>query len=245
MNAQKQTILVVDDETDLREAIAFDLKRKGYQVLQATNGLQALEVVENNVVNLVISDVRMPGGSGVELLEKLKEKNAFFPVLMFISGFSDMTPEEAYDKGAEAVFAKPFDRKLLHGAVVRCLEPMNERLARKAERIPSEMPVGLKFPKTGIALDSKILNLGRGGMFVLVTENFPSEDEPVEFHLQLPSGGKEEIKGQGMVRWVRRNVVDGMPPGCGIEFDALESEGMKCFLELVKSLNTKPYIPKR
>jgi CheY-like chemotaxis protein len=106
------TILVVDDETDLREAIAFDFKRKGFTVLTAESGNSALELVKSNKIDLVISDIRMPDGDGIFLLEQLRLQGIETP-LIFITGFSDYSEATCIAKGAIRVVAKPFDRKAL------------------------------------------------------------------------------------------------------------------------------------
>lgn len=244
-NPAEKTILVVDDEVDLREAIAFDLKRRGFKVLQAGSGSEALSLTEKEAVNLVISDVRMPGGNGAELLGRLKEKNSFGPALMFITGFTDMRPEDAYHLGAEAVFSKPFDRQALLAAVMKALEPPETRWARGDIRLDIPAAVGVKFPASGIEAQSTVQNFGRGGMFVVLTDNFPQEHEQVEFRLQLPCQPPIEVKGFGTVRWVRRTATEELPSGCGIEFERLDSDGLQRFFALVHEVKMKAYIPKR
>ena len=135
----KFNILVVDDEAILRSAIVFDFKRKGFNVLDAENGAQAFEIVKANKIDLVLTDVRMPGGDGIELLDKIKALNASLPVVMFITGFADISLEEAYDKGVDAVFAKPFDRKALLAAVLKALSDINDKwTSRKGVRAESD-----------------------------------------------------------------------------------------------------------
>src|SRR5690606_2585354 len=97
----------VDDEKVLCDAIAFDFKRKGYNVLCAYNGGDAFKIVQSQPVDLILSDVRMPNGDGVELLTNVKNHNYAIPIVMFITGFADLTLEQAYDMGVDAVFAKP------------------------------------------------------------------------------------------------------------------------------------------
>src|SRR5665647_200205 len=117
VNTQQFTILIVDDEELLREALAFDFRRRGYNVILAGSGKEALAFLEKNHVNVVISDVRMPNGNGLELLAAIKKRNVFLPVVMLITGFADLSLEEAYNLGADAVFPKPFDRQALQAAV--------------------------------------------------------------------------------------------------------------------------------
>ena len=61
MAAGTKTLLVVDDEADLREILVFSLERYGYKVFQASNGKEAFEIVRTNKIDLIISDIQMPG----------------------------------------------------------------------------------------------------------------------------------------------------------------------------------------
>ena len=112
-------ILVVDDEPELRDALVFDFKRKKFQVLEASNGRDAFEIVKKNRIDVVLTDVRMPGGDGIELLDNIKSFNQEIPVVMFITAYADISTEEALKKGAFAVFSKPFDRKALLEAIMK------------------------------------------------------------------------------------------------------------------------------
>jgi CheY-like chemotaxis protein len=245
VNSKDSTILIVDDEPDLRDAIAFEFKRKGFNVLTAGNGREALAVLSKQTVQIVLSDVRMPDGDGIELLEKIKEKNVFLPVVMFITGFADITLEEAYNKGADAVFSKPFDRKALYEAVVRALQPMDERFKRKEIRVVSELPIKLRFLKSDVSVDSRVLNIGRGGMFSVLTNQFPELLEQVDFNLETAVPPVFKISGKGVVRWVRSTASENFPAGCGIELVNLDSECLTQVIELINFLKTKAFIPRK
>lgn len=110
----RKCVLVVDDEADLRELIAFDFDEAGFLVLEAENAKSAMNILENNKVDIVISDIRMPDGDGVTLLEEVKQKFPnHMPAFIFITGYSDITAEEAMKRGASGFFSKPFDRRKL------------------------------------------------------------------------------------------------------------------------------------
>jgi two-component system response regulator HydG len=114
------TILVVDDEIDLRDAIVFDLKRRGFAVVSAESGSSALKLIKLNKIDLILSDIRMPNGDGIFLLEQIRSLGFKIP-LIFITGFADASEAECLKKGALKVFPKPFDRKALLSFVIEQL----------------------------------------------------------------------------------------------------------------------------
>ncbi len=115
-------ILVVDDEPFMREAIAYDFQREGFTIIEAGNGDEGFQLAKEHRPNLVLSDMRMPIRNGMGLLELLRKEDPSIPVLIFITGFSDLTEQECLDKGALAVFPKPYDRKALKATVYEALK---------------------------------------------------------------------------------------------------------------------------
>lgn len=239
------TILIVDDEGDLRDAIAFDFKRRNFNVLTAGSGREAFQIVESQPVDVVVSDVRMADGDGVELLEKIKARNVHRPMVIFVTGFADISLEVAFDKGADAVFIKPFDRKALFEAVNRGLHPQEKPLARASTRVNAPLAITVKFLESGFTAESRTNNLGRGGLFVeLAEKQHPETLEKAEFCITSNLTPEWIIMGEGVVRWVRKSAVEGMPPGCGIEFMSFAQDDRQRMMELVNHLKTKPFIPR-
>src|ERR671925_113712 len=78
------TILVVEDEPDIRELIAFNLERSGHRVVHATNGERALELMREELPHLVLIDWMLPGMSGIELARSLRstKRTETIPVIM-------------------------------------------------------------------------------------------------------------------------------------------------------------------
>jgi len=114
----KVVVLVAEDEPELRDAITGALKNEGYEVLEAENGKTALEIINQQQIHIVLSDLTMPGGSGIELLsniEKLERK----PIVIMMTGFSDLTEAEVQEKGATALLAKPFNTPSLINIVAK------------------------------------------------------------------------------------------------------------------------------
>lgn len=129
-------ILIVDDELSMREFLSILLIKEGYEVETASDGSKALEKIESNNYNLVITDVRMPNIDGLEVLKYVKENSPETAVIM-ITAFASMKQAiEAIKLGAFHYITKPFKvdeiRNVIKNAVVRReLEEENIRLRRE------------------------------------------------------------------------------------------------------------------
>ena len=134
-------ILVVDDNHDLRAYISNVLQHQGYQVRTANNGTAALTMLETFVPNLVLTDLMMPGMSGLELLQKIRQDGRLnsIPVVLLTAKVDDETRIEGVEQGADAYLGKPFnDRELL--AEVRNLLALkaNEQKVRELNQYLTE-----------------------------------------------------------------------------------------------------------
>jgi DNA-binding response OmpR family regulator len=104
----KKTILIVDDDSDTRSLLLEILEADGYDVVQAGDGLEALERLKTDPVDLVITDRAMPKMDGMALLARLREERSQLPVLM-ISGYGEETFwSQAIGLGAVDYILKPF-----------------------------------------------------------------------------------------------------------------------------------------
>ncbi len=110
-------VLVVDDEAGFRRMVRRWIEREGVEVTEAESAEQALERLRSNGIDLVISDVVMPGMSGVELAERIREMRPDVPVLL-ATGYSD----EIVKRGSDfSVLAKPFGAASLSEAMAALL----------------------------------------------------------------------------------------------------------------------------
>ncbi len=103
------TILIVDDEKSMRDFLKILLTKEGYEVIVAGDGNQALTALGKNRVDLVISDIRMPGMGGLELLAKVKDEADDIPVIMITAFASPNDAVQAMKSGAYDYISKPFN----------------------------------------------------------------------------------------------------------------------------------------
>ncbi|MGE5247590.1 MAG: response regulator, partial [Verrucomicrobiota bacterium] len=106
----KGTILIVDDERNQREILGAILKSEGYHPLLAGGGEEALRLLEREPVDLVLTDLIMPGMTGEELIDAVLARNAGMPILLTSAYGTIQTAVDAIKKGAYYYFEKPVDR---------------------------------------------------------------------------------------------------------------------------------------
>jgi two-component system alkaline phosphatase synthesis response regulator PhoP len=121
-NEETARILVVDDEGAIRYSITKTLQRVGYQVEAAASGEEALEQLENQEFDVVLTDIRMPGISGVDLLARIKEKSTDTSVILMTGYASLNSAVESLRLGAHDYLVKPSSSRDIRDSVARGLE---------------------------------------------------------------------------------------------------------------------------
>jgi len=108
-----ETILIVDDEKNYLLVLSAVLEEEGYEVLTTASSLEALEILKASDVDLVLTDMKMPGMDGIELLEQIKNRDPELPVIMMTAHGTVDKAVEAMQKGAYSYILKPFDNERL------------------------------------------------------------------------------------------------------------------------------------
>lgn len=106
-------ILVVEDDKNLRRLITTYLKRNGYITYEATNGIEALDVMDINYVDLIISDIMMKEMDGYELTKSLREANYAIPILLITAKSTIEDKKEGFLLGADDYMVKPINMEEL------------------------------------------------------------------------------------------------------------------------------------
>ena len=103
----QQRVLVVDDEAPMRKYISTNLKARGYDVLMAEDGTEALKLIDEHTIDLLILDIMMPGPDGLEVLRRVR-RDMDVPVVMLSARGRETDKVEALDAGADDYLTKPF-----------------------------------------------------------------------------------------------------------------------------------------
>lgn len=111
LGREMANILAVDDSKSMRALVLSVLTDAGHEVVQASDGVEALEVAKNQAVNLVLADVNMPNMDGITLVKELRglPDYKFVPILMLTTEISAERKKEAKSAGATGWLVKPFD----------------------------------------------------------------------------------------------------------------------------------------
>jgi signal transduction histidine kinase/response regulator RpfG family c-di-GMP phosphodiesterase len=144
-------ILVVDDNPDLRNYVSHVLQHQGYHVRTAQSGELALELVETDAPDLILTDLMMPGLSGIDVIQRLRADERFHstPIILLTAKVDDETRISGVEQGADAYLGKPFnDRELL--AEVRNLLALkaNERRVAELNQYLTESVLRRFLPKS-------------------------------------------------------------------------------------------------
>lgn len=114
---ERKSILVVDDDIDIREAISSYLQLEGYNTIEASNGKDALKIVKEQQIEFVISDIRMPDGGGLFLVDELRKIDRLLPYVILVTGQADITREDAIKRGALDLLKKPLEMDRIIGLI--------------------------------------------------------------------------------------------------------------------------------
>jgi CheY-like chemotaxis protein len=229
------TILIVDDEPDLREIFSTWIGRDAGRVLTAANGVEALKILESEKIDVLLSDIRMPVMDGLTLVRTIYERRMNIPSIVFVSGYGDISPREMHGLGVEALLEKPLRRaeliRHLHETVTereeRWLQPCAEPMAQK---------VKLQLPSLLAARSGCLFHLGRGGC--CFASNQPLFDQrTIDLSIDFVKDGLS-LQAQGYVRW-----FDEHSGKAGMEFSTLGAGCREWVLKAIRVEPSRSFIP--
>lgn len=119
----KKIILIADDSPTIRKFVAFSLTMHGFEVIPACDGMEALEKLPANKVDLVITDLNMPNMDGFELIKAIRGNEEYkeIPIIVLSSLSGSEEIEKGMSYGASSYLVKPFDPKRIHYEVSKYL----------------------------------------------------------------------------------------------------------------------------
>ena len=172
-------LLVVEDNADIRQYIS-DSFCDDFQVLQAQNGQEGVQMAEEYVPDIIVSDIMMPKLNGIQLTRQLKDdiRTSHIPIILLTAKNTDEDKEDGYDSGADSYLTKPFTTKLLASRIQNLLTTrrrLAEYIARHPE-VAEENTSAVATPQLG-RLDREFLDKLNG----IIQANIMSQDIDLPF----------------------------------------------------------------
>jgi two-component system chemotaxis response regulator CheY len=118
-----KTIMSVDDSTSVRQMVSFTLKTAGYEVIEAKDGLDALDKLKSTAVNMILTDLNMPNMDGIELIREVRTdaRHKFIPIIMLTTESQAEKKQAGKSAGATGWIVKPFKPEQLLAVVKKVL----------------------------------------------------------------------------------------------------------------------------
>ncbi|MBR5883396.1 MAG: response regulator transcription factor [Mailhella sp.] len=159
MDTKQPVILVVEDDDDIRELVAFSLEDEGYRVEQAADGLKGLELAELLQPDLIILDLMLPGRDGLSVCRELNKKAADAmpsPILMLTARGEEMDRIIGFEYGADDYVVKPFNIREL---MLRVRAILRRRSMDNGKRIITRHGISLDQQGRRVSIDGETLEL--------------------------------------------------------------------------------------
>lgn len=192
-------ILLVDDDPVMRELAAAKLAEAGYEACTAENGENALEILDREAVDLVISDLDMPIMDGFELTRRIRNSPAYcdIPVIVITASDQGDSVEKAFAAGATSFLAKPINWALFSHAVLFVLKASRDQAELKAARDQAE--AGARFKDSLLSIMSHELRTPLNaiiGFGQILSEQFEREGDHLhrEYSEYIVDGGKRLLE---------------------------------------------------
>lgn len=141
----KSTVLIIEDKESMAGMLGQTIEAEGYRTLIARDGADGIRLINDEKVDLVVTDLKLPGKNGLEVLRAVKEKNPLIPVILITAYGSIETAVAAMKEGAYEFLTKPFDTDHLLVLIKRALE--NQRALTENIILKEEFAKKLGFPK--------------------------------------------------------------------------------------------------
>jgi DNA-binding NarL/FixJ family response regulator len=240
---RKPEVLVIDDEPEICELIAEELTSRGMKVHTSSDPTSVIDFLKNSRIDVVISDIRMPGMDGIQLLKDIRKIFRYFPLVLFVSGYSkNQELDTLLSIGACALLDKPIDMDRLFRVIMD--HYLDENHARhRYTRVASDISL-----KLGENLTLTAENLGYGGVFIPFTPgerlNTMQIGQTIAFQFKLDSDrGREEFNVLGEIVWKRNEAKGGLNAGVGVKFMNVSDLDREKILDHVRLNNILSYIP--
>jgi DNA-binding NarL/FixJ family response regulator len=239
--ARRPRVLIIDDEPSICEYVKEGLEERGLKVYTSLNPGEAIRLIGELNIDVILCDVRMPDVNGMVLLRELRQKHQYWPYFIFMTGFADFSVEESLHAGASGYIEKPVELERLFNMI---MENLAEYGSEKIKALST------KEAKT-ITINGKCRlkssDMGFGGAFVALDKKTGKNSKItvgsiIEMTL-APEKLVRDIRVQARVVWQRSEEKEGLPPGIGVKFIGMADDDRDVLMEYIRNHNISSFIP--
>jgi len=154
-------ILIVDDEKDIVDLVAYNLEKEGYEILKALDGERALQLVRTKTPDLVVLDLMLPGIQGLEVCKRIRKvpETAAIPIIMLTAKGEEIDKVLGLEVGADDYITKPFSVKELLARVKAVLRRSEARRAADQEEVFESGGLRIDFKSYEVTVDGRKISL--------------------------------------------------------------------------------------
>jgi DNA-binding response OmpR family regulator len=207
MNSFK--VLVVEDETELAEVVAYNLHQQGYVVIIASDAESAICLANEGAPDMILLDVMLPGGTGLEICRRLRKEGNTIPILMLTACTSESDKVDGLESGADDYMVKPFSMRELM-ARVKSLFRRCGVVSQNTHMILPEMSLTIDTERREVMRNGEILPLSRREFdFFLFLARHPGKVFDRTTLLSKIWSGKDNITVRTVdvhMRWLREKL---------------------------------------
>lgn len=241
--AKVPKILIVDDEPDICTLVSAALDDHELQIETANDVHSALEIYKSFNPDIVISDIKMPGLTGIDFIRKIKLEMKTNPLFFFITGYSEFTKEQCMAEGACDFIVKPFDFESLYK---RIMENYIESADEKARYMGIDQT---HFEQLSYRIlrkfDTEKAEVGFGGVFLPAKQSLNKSVEKlmgaaIKFPIEVDD---QKIDVLGEVSWVRPEDSSSLQAGIGVKFTLLSDKDKNFLVNFARENNAVAFIP--
>lgn len=157
----RTTVLLVDDEADIRSTLGSFLERSGHRVLLASDGVEALDLIAAHPIDIVVTDVLMPRMDGRELVRRVRAGGTWVPIILLTQVDASYERVSALDEGADDYLSKPFDPAELASRIRAVL--------RRSQGVSQPLTTATRLVCGALVLDRESRRVELGGREVALT----------------------------------------------------------------------------
>lgn len=238
---RKPRVLVIDDEELICEYIVSGLRELGMRAYSISTPTRALEMISMYNIDFVVSDIRMPQMSGMQVLKSVRDVYRCWPHFVFITGFPDYTLEECMHNGASGFIEKPLELDKLFRTI---MEHLVESSAEKLQllELSSSQAIKITDPFRVGAND-----IGFGGAFLAMDGNTQKNQKInvgsiIDLRFMLPDT-THAIPVSGQVVWKRAAADGSKRAGIGVKFISMGDKDELAFQDWVRAKHIASFVP--